>query len=310
MDRSLIQRWRSALALLLVPVALGGCGFIPAEDAPTLVSHRAAAGRFPENSRSAIRAALDAGDAALEVDVVLTRDQVPVLSHDAWLDAELCTRADGSALPADEKIRIMDLTYLELINGYRCGGIEDPETPGAEVVEDTHVTLAELLIELIGHPEVTLQLDIKQDPEDTLDANTYAAVILGHWNLANLPNPMYVTAIFPETLRAFEGRQPEITTLRIWPNFPPGSNSTLVGLGNEFTRMFGFQELVQLIEEAEADGIAIAYQVADRGAMEVVRQAGYQTALWTANSEAALEVFCTWPIDYLITDYPERAPCR
>src|SRR5690606_38950942 len=208
----------------------------------------------------------------------------------------------------------MDLTYLELINGYRCGGIEDPETPGAEVVEDTHVTLAgllielighpeaslelatasrcgrvqeratpgaevvedphvtlaELLIELIGHPEVTLQLDIKQDPEDTLDANTYAAVILGHWNLANLPNPMYVTAIFPETLRAFEGRQPEITTLRIWPNFPPGSNSTLVGLGNEFTRMFGFQELVQLIEEAEADGIAIAYQVADRGAMEVV----------------------------------------
>lgn len=296
-------------ALALLTFTLTGCGLMDAEGTPTLVSHRAGAGRFPENSRSAVIAALAAGDAALEVDLVLTRDRVPVLSHDAYLSAELCTHTDGSALPTDTKILIKDLTFAELEAGYRCGGIEDPDTPGAEILADSVMTFTELLLLAAPFPDVTLQLDIKQDPFETLDAETYAEVILAHWNAAMLSNPMFVTATYPETLRAFEARQ-DVITLRIWPNFPADGNTTLVGLGNELTRTLGLQEMVQLVREADADGLAVAYQVADRAALETVRQAGYKTALWTANSEASLALFCKWPIDYLITDYPERAPCR
>jgi len=285
-----------------------GCGLLDAPGTPTLVSHRAGAGRFPENSRSAVIAALAAGDAALEVDLVLTRDEIPVLSHDAFLSRELCTHADGSPLP-EEPVLIKDLFLAQLLEGYRCGGVADPDTPGAEVLADRLMTFTELLLLAAPFPDVTLQLDIKQDPVDTLDADTYAEVILAHWNAAMLSNPMFITATYPETLRAFEARQ-DVTTLRIWPNFPPGANTTLVGLGNELTRTLGFQELVQLVREADADGIAVAFQVADRAAMETVRQAGYKTALWTANKESELTLFCKWPIDYLITDYPERAPCR
>ena len=298
-----------AAALLLVAAAGSGCGFLDAPGTPMIVSHRAAAGRFPENSRSAVAAALAAGDAALEVDLVLTADEHPVLSHDAYLSAELCTHVDGSALDAASRLLIKDLTLAQLQEGFRCGGIEDPGTPDAEKVADSLMTLDELLTMVRPHPEVTLQLDIKQEPENTLDEDTYAEVILARWDAAALANPMFITAVYPATLRAFEARA-DVTTLRIWPNFPDGSNSTLVGLGNELTRVIGFQELVQLTHEANADGIAVAFQVSDRAALETVRQAGLKTAVWTANKESELATFCGWPLDYLITDYPERAPCR
>ena len=298
-----------AAALLLVAAAGSGCGLMDAPGTPMIVSHRAAAGRAPENSRSAVAAALAAGDAALEVDLVLTSDQQPILSHDAYLSPELCTNVDGTALDPGTKLLIKDLTLAQIQEGFRCGGLEDPGTPGAALFADSIMTLDELLEAVRPHPGVTLQLDIKQEPEQTLDEDTYAAVILARWNAAALQNPMFITATHPATLRAFEARA-DVTTLRIWPIFPDGGNTTLIGLGNELTRVLGFQELVQLTREADADGIAVAFQVSDRAALETVRQAGLKTALWTANKESELATFCNWPLDYLITDYPERAPCR
>jgi glycerophosphoryl diester phosphodiesterase len=49
---------------------------------PELVAHRGYALRFPENTLSALRAALDAGARRLEVDVQLSSDGVPFLFHD------------------------------------------------------------------------------------------------------------------------------------------------------------------------------------------------------------------------------------
>jgi glycerophosphoryl diester phosphodiesterase len=295
--------WRTLSALLVGAMTLGGCGFVPPEYPPKLISHRAGAGRFPENSRAAIKAAVARNDWGIEVDVVLTKDEVAILSNDTWLDPERCSRADGSELPPDVKIRIMDLTYDELISGYRCGGKKDPATPDARVVADTHVTLREFLGLVAGHR--TILLDIKQDGIDTHDAETYARVVL-----ADFHRRSFITASDPATLRAFNALRPEITTLLVWPHVPPGSNSTLAGLGQEFTRVLGFQEMVQLIEEAEANGIAVAYELADRAALEVVRQSGYLTAVWAPNSEAALRVYCDSTIHYILTDAPERASCH
>ena len=51
-----------------------------------LVGHRGAAARAPENTRASIRAALEAGAGAVEVDVALTADGRVVLLHDRTLD--------------------------------------------------------------------------------------------------------------------------------------------------------------------------------------------------------------------------------
>lgn len=52
---------------------------------PLLIAHRGYAKRFPENSLIGIEAALQAGAYAVEFDVQLTRDNTPVVCHDATL---------------------------------------------------------------------------------------------------------------------------------------------------------------------------------------------------------------------------------
>jgi len=294
-----------ACALLLAT----GCGFLDAPGVPRVVAHRAGSGNFPENSRAAVQAALERGYAGIEVDLCLTKDGVPVLSHDVWLKPALCTRADGTRLPEGSRLLLRDLTLEELRRDYRCGGLRDPEKPDAELLADQHMTLEELLEALRGHPDVTLQLDVKQDPVFTASAEEYATAILGEWNAARLPNPWFVTATRGELLRAFEARQP-VETLLIWPMFTADSNTTVVGVTEELKRALGVQELVRLARDAGADGIAVSYGVADRAALEQVRQAGMKTAVWTANTPGQLATYCRWPLDYLITDYVERAPCR
>ncbi|MBW8740791.1 MAG: glycerophosphodiester phosphodiesterase [Streptomyces turgidiscabies] len=51
----------------------------------TAVAHRGAPYRFRENTIDSLRSALDQGADAVEIDVRLTRDGVPVLLHDATL---------------------------------------------------------------------------------------------------------------------------------------------------------------------------------------------------------------------------------
>ncbi|AWW37281.1 MULTISPECIES: glycerophosphodiester phosphodiesterase [Streptomyces] len=51
----------------------------------TAVAHRGAPYHFPENTIDSLRTALDLGADAVEVDVRLTRDGVPVLLHDETL---------------------------------------------------------------------------------------------------------------------------------------------------------------------------------------------------------------------------------
>ncbi len=297
-------------ALTALALLTAACGWADPPGEPRVIAHRSAAGYWPENSRTAIAGALAAGYPGIEIDLVLTKDSVPVIAHDPWVKGTLCTRADGAEIREDEDLLVRDYSLDELHTNFRCGGVRDPATPNAELVADTHLPFDEFLQMMKDHPETWVQLDIKYEPEFTADPQTFAKEILDRWEAAGLPNRVYASANLPEVLRAFKERKPDLETTLIWPRFPPGDNTTFVGLGNEFQNTFGFQDLMGRIEEADADGIAVAWQVADRHALEQVRAEGYRVGLWTVNTPALLTKYCAWPTDLLITDFPEDAPCR
>ncbi len=83
---------------------------------PELCAHRGFAAEYPENTIAALEAAIAAGARIVEIDVQLSRDQVPVLFHDRSLD-RLCgvrgaiherTFAELSVLSASESARFGD----------------------------------------------------------------------------------------------------------------------------------------------------------------------------------------------------------
>jgi glycerophosphoryl diester phosphodiesterase len=53
---------------------------------PMIIAHRGYSAKYPENTLSAFRAALDAGAQMIELDVTLTRDRNVVVIHDDTLD--------------------------------------------------------------------------------------------------------------------------------------------------------------------------------------------------------------------------------
>ena len=305
-----------AIAGLVLSMSTG-CGFIASGDEkPLIVAHRMGADHFPENSRRAIAGSIERGWAGIEIDLVLTRDNVPMLWHDPWIDAKLCRRVGGEEISSEEdRILFKDLTLAEVQSLFECGGKRDPDGkhPDVELVWGSIATFDELLVALREAPEMTVQLDVKYEPGFTDSAEVFAKEILGRWKAAALPNPMYASATHPELLRAFEEELPGIETTLIWPRFSnaiDGASDIGVAVGNELSVTVGVQDLGARIVDAHADGIAIAWQVSNRQTIQRLRDEGFRVQLWTVGTPSRLEAYCDWPVNALITDNPEDAPCR
>lgn len=73
---------------------------------PWVVAHRGGAAEAPENTLAAVRHALAVGVEAVEVDVRLTADGVPVCLHDATLDRTTTGRGPLAAQPAAAVARL------------------------------------------------------------------------------------------------------------------------------------------------------------------------------------------------------------
>ncbi|MDQ0933034.1 glycerophosphodiester phosphodiesterase [Streptomyces turgidiscabies] len=102
----------------------------------TAVAHRGDPYRFRENTIDSLRSALDQGADAVEIDVRLTRDGVPVLLHDATLKRLWERERPLAALSAAE------------VHGLTEGGV--PTLPEALTVTEG----SRVMIDLPGTPDV------------------------------------------------------------------------------------------------------------------------------------------------------------
>lgn len=294
------SRLVAGLALLAA-----GCGFLPPERTPRVFAHRGAAGNWPENSRTAIHESLARGYPGIEFDLVLTRDLVPVLWHDAWISAARCTHANGGPL-GEGRLFVKDLTFAQL-QEFRCGGLPDSDHPTLEVVPDTILGLDELLDRVARRPEVTLHFDVKWHPEDTPPLEAFVSEIFGRFRSRGLPNPYYASSTEERFIRAL--RAEGVPTSLTWPKFPGGENTTLVALAHEGLTQLGLGDPLAIARRSGATGLLLNYRTVDRRLVEAAFDLGLSVQLWTLNTAPVLSAYCGFPADVLITDYPERAPC-
>ncbi len=289
---------------------ISGCGLVDAPGTPVVEAHRGAAGYWPQNSRAAMVGSVEAGFPGLEFDLVLTSDGVPVLSHEPWLHEDLCTTVDGEAI--EGRVLIQDIALEDLQADYVCGGVSDEEFADAEVIAESIMTFAELLEVIEGSAEdMLLHIDVKYEPDGTTPAaDVMAEAVLATWYAAALPNPWFVSANQPAAIEAFEtAADGDITTSLIWPRFHPDLNDTKIALTTEFKSVLGLVEYVDEARSCGADGIAVPYQLIDRRQVDAARDVGLQVQVWTPNTPEQLEEYCSWPVDAVITDFPEDAPC-
>jgi glycerophosphoryl diester phosphodiesterase len=110
---------------------------------PYVSAHRGARSQAPENTIAAFRAALEAGAAALELDVHLTRDERVVVIHDATLDRTTDASGPVSAR-SGEQVRALDA------GSWFSAGMAGQHIPFLEDVIELTEGRARLHIELKG----------------------------------------------------------------------------------------------------------------------------------------------------------------
>jgi glycerophosphoryl diester phosphodiesterase len=94
-----------------------------------LEGHRGGRNLRPENTLPAMEVGLDNGVTTLETDNHLTKDGVPVLSHDPYVDTGKCRLANGKPYGFADEVLIKTLTLKQLQSKYICDGVIRTGTP-------------------------------------------------------------------------------------------------------------------------------------------------------------------------------------
>ena len=107
--------------------------------------HRGARGLYPENTINGMKLATEFPIATLELDVVISKDNQVVVSHEPWMSEEICLDSKGNVVN-ERKTQIYKLVYEE-IQRFECGSKLHPRFPQQKKIKETKPLLRELLVE-------------------------------------------------------------------------------------------------------------------------------------------------------------------
>jgi glycerophosphoryl diester phosphodiesterase len=311
---------RSFRALVLVC----GLGVLDPVLAIDLQGHRGARGLAPENTLAGFRRALGIGVTTLETDVALTRDHVPVLSHDPRLTPALVRGPDGLWLAADGA-PFIELDYADLAH-YDVGRLNPAhkyaaQWPVQKPSDGERIpTLAALLglardARSPGGAPVRFNIETKITPGaevPTADAASFARAVVSVVLSAQMGDRVTVQSFDWRTLLEVKRLAPQIATVCLTID-SGGMNTMQPGADGASPWHAGLKDAVHgnsVVRLVKAAGCSVWSPFWRNVTAELVAEAHdlrLKVVPWTVNEPEELARLAALGVDGLITDYPDRA---
>lgn len=299
--------------LARVIVFAGALALLPAA-AFDLQGHRGARGLMPENTLAGFEHALRLGVTTLELDVAVTADGVPVVSHDPALNPALTRDANGHRLQGPGPlIRSLSLAQLQT---YDVGRIDSGSNYGrafpAQQARDgeTIPTLASVfaLTRRLGADTVRFNIETKifpDRPDDTPDVTRFVDAVLAVVREAGMVRRVTIQSFDWRSLRLVQQREPAIATAYLTIASPRLNNVR----DDAWTGGMKWRDHASTAHMVQASGGAIwspnANEI-DAPAVRAAQQLGLRVIPWTVNEPSDMERLIGWGVDGIITDYPDR----
>jgi glycerophosphoryl diester phosphodiesterase len=242
--------------------------------------HRGARAVLPENTIPAFAYAIDQGADAIEMDVVVTNDDVLVISHDPVLNPEICCGPGGSRV-------IRELTFAQL-RLWDCGSLSNPRFPNQQPVPGTQIPALEEVFTLANRGNFLFNIEAKlfpRRPELTPTPERFAKLLLHAIDRHNLRPRVIVQSFDFRILIAMHNLASDIR---------------LAALDEEENLC----DFVSVARGAHARIIAPEKGLVTPARVVAAHQAGLQVIPWTANTPQDWDPLLAAGVDAIITDDP------
>jgi glycerophosphoryl diester phosphodiesterase len=302
--------WRSVGATLLALAAAG-----PAQ-AFDLQGHRGARGLAPENTLAAFRAAMAVGVDTLELDVHLSADGIPMVTHDPALNRDITRSEQGEWLPGPGPL-VRSLTAEQLRTRYRVDRAR-PDSPVAKNFPDQRPSDGErmptlqqvlALLRTPGAEALRANIEIKihpRNPDDTPPVDTVVRSVLDVVHSAEAEGRVTIQSFDWRVQRLVQKLAPGIPTAYLSAQRPNFDTIT----DGAWTAGFDLKTHGTLPKMVKAAGGATwspNHNDLTQPLLTEAHQLGLQVVPWTGNNPADMARLIDWGVDGLITDHPERA---
>ena len=201
--------------ILHVAAALSACDKKPEID---VQAHRGGAGLYPENTKSAMKNALDLDVNTLEFDLQLSQDGQVVVSHDNYFHPRYATRPDGTLIQEEDPKEYLYLMPYDSIVKYDVGLRPVDRWPGQQKVAEVKPLASDLIdfTESYAKKPVNYNIEIKSWPgagEGILwpDYKTFCNACVPLLLSKNLGDRLIVQCFDTRALNYMHEKWPELT---------------------------------------------------------------------------------------------------
>jgi len=284
-----------------------------------IFGHRGARGEIAENSIEGFKHTFALGTKAVEFDVVISKDKIPVLYHYFHLMPYLVKDESGNWLKNSE-LKVFDKSYEEL-SKYNIGGLDPESRHGKRFKEQKLLKNAKIpklseLLELASRKEnkdVFLNLEVKSTPFKmglTPTPSDTVSLILKNIDMHKLEDRIIISSFDwrilyelkkqnPRILRGFITLQQDLSTTKknIYENSP------WMAKNYSLDQLF---LIPNIIKSLEGHAWSAFYRDVTKQNVELAHKHGLATCVWTVNREQDIIRMIEYGVDGIITDYPKK----
>ena len=284
-----------------------------------IYGHRGARGDLPENTLESFKYLFENNINAYETDILISKDFIPVITHDFRLDPSFTKDNNGNWIE-DENIKIFDLTYEELLK-FDVGSINKLSRYGRrfinqKILENQKIPKLSELLDLSSKnvsDNLLINLEIKSTPDEenlTPTPEEMVKLVMQEVNKSTLQNKIIVSSFDWRTLTVMKKLYPEISRAYLTFQQQAGIKikNTIYNRSPwmSYLPFFENHELPKIIKSQGGEAWHPYHKDITKKLVDISHQENLPVNVWTVNKDYDMLKMVEYGVDGIMTDYPLR----
>jgi len=265
--------------------------------------HRGCRGIMPENTIPAFLKALELGVTTLELDVVISKDNQVVVSHEPYFNPDISTAPNGQPVAKGSKLNLYEMTYADIAQ-YDVGLRGNPNFAEQQKLKTNKPLLIEVIKAAEDYRKKHNLATFGYNIEIKSEANEY-----DKWQ----PQPTVFCDLVYKTianLLPFERvtvQSFDFNVLKHWKKQTDAGIYKKVTLSALVSNLKGIEKNIEDLG-FRPEVYSPYYKLLSQEKVNQLHALGIKVVPWTVNTADEMAALKALGVDGIITDYPNRIP--